>query len=172
MRFLLHLDLMKKKEEDIVDMGLFQNNTSLSTKASDIIRNKLYESGGRATVSSISGKSYVITAANDGKSFLCNELPVNPPYQYAVFDVIVDLLIRQGGKARKGNGRNDRLGYGACTEDTVVGAIAIHYAGKNWGSSVYDPVLILASVMEWAGIIRNHRGYLELSAAYWEKRNR
>ena len=160
-----------EKEEDTVDMSFLKNNKPSSTKASDIIRNKLYENGGRATVLSVSGNSYIIKAANDGKSFLCDELPIKPPYEYTVFDVIVDLLIRQGGKARKGNGRNYRLGEGDCTEDTVVGAIAKNYAGKEPGSSVYDPVFVLTSVMEWAGIIHNDRGYIELSPEYCQKLN-
>ena len=60
---------------------------------------------------------------------------------------------------------------GDCTEDTVVGAIAKNYAGRELGSSVYDPVFVLASVMEWAGIIRNYRGYIELSVEYRQKLN-
>jgi hypothetical protein len=157
---------LASKEEEVIDMSAFQVTNENSTKASDIIRNKLYESGGQATIHSISGKPYVIKAAIDGRSFLCDELPIQPPYEYTVFDVIVDLLLKQGGKARKGNGRNYRLGYGDCTEDTVIGAISINYAGKSIGSSVFDPVFVLVAVLEWAGIAHNRRGYIELTSQY------
>ena len=92
-----------------------------------------------------------------------------PPYEYRVFDVIVSLLFRNGGKARKGNGRNFKLGYGDCTEDIIVGCIAKEYAGKKEGMSVFDPVFVLSAILDWAGIVRNERGYLELTADYCAK---
>ena len=86
-----------------------------------------------------------------------------------MFDVIVSLLFRNGGKARKGNGRNYKLGYGDCTEDTIVGCIAKEYAGKKEGMSVFDPVFVLSAILDWAGIAHNKRGYLELTAEYRTK---
>ena len=135
-------------------------------KASELIKAKQRACGGRAIVRSISGKEYEIRADLDGKSFLCNELPIVPPYEYAVFDVIVDLLRRNGGKAYKGNGRNYRLGQSGCEETTVVGAIAKNYAGKKDGQSVFDPVFVLSAILEWANIAENERGYIELTPTY------
>lgn len=137
-----------------------------SVKASEIIKTKLKENGGRAIVESISGKKYEIRAAADGKSFLCDELPIIPPYTYEVFDIIVDLLIKEGGKARKGMGRNARIGEPECDKTTVVGAIAINYHGKRNGQSAFDPVFVMAAVLEWADIAHNERGYLELTPSY------
>ena len=57
-------------------------------------------------------------------------------------------------------------GYGDCTEDTIVGCIAKEYAGKKEGMSVFDPVFVLSAILDWAGIVRNERGYLELTADY------
>lgn len=166
---LLRLGLCSEDEDEEVDMSLFRKTETVSTKASDIIRNKLYDNGGKATVRSVSGKQYVIRAGNDGKTFLCNELPIKPPFSYEVFDHIVELLIREGGSARKGMGRNSRLGEGNCTEDTVVGYIGAHYFKANYGTYVFDPVFVLAAVLEWAGIARNERGYLSLTVDYLAK---
>lgn len=152
------------KTEVTMDMRKYMDGTS--TKASDIIRNKFYENGGQATVQSKRGKIYVIKAVQDGVSFYCKELPIEPPYKFQVFDVMVDLMIEKGGRALKGNGRNYRLGFGGCTEDTLVGAIGKRYAGKENGDSVYDPVFVLAAVLEWAGIARNGHGFLELTPEY------
>lgn len=150
-----------------VEMNYWFRNTE-SNKASEIIKNKLAENGGRAIVSSISGKRYGIKAASDGRHILCDELP--PIYTYEVFDVIVDLLKAQPNfKARKGNARNYKLGEAGCEEDTVAGAILKNYFGKNTGESGVDPVFVLASVLEWAGIIHNGRGYLELTVSYTER---
>lgn len=138
----------------------------MSKKASEIIKNKLEQSGGRVLVHSINGKVYEILAARDGISFLCDQLPIKPPYTYAVFDVIVELLIKQGGRAKKGKGRNAKLGEQGCEENSVVGYIGKKYFGKKPGDSVYDPVFVLASVLDWAGIAHNQRGYIQLSANF------
>lgn len=175
------LGLSDTTKEEERSMGFFQSlfnkpadypppviNPS-SAKASDIVHRMLLENGGQATVHSARGIPYVIVDAQDGRSFLCDQLPLSPPYEYRVFDIIVDLLAAQGGRARKGNGRNYKLGYGDCTLDTVVGAIGKNYAGKSLGSSVFDPVFVLAAILEWAGIAHNERGYLALTAEYRAK---
>ena len=138
----------------------------MNKKPSIIIKERIMQNGGRVLVHSLTGKLYEICHCSDGKSFLCDQLPIKPPYTYDVFDVIVDLLERQGGKAEKGAGRNAKLGQPRCEETTVVGAIAKYYAGKHEGDSVFDPVFVMASVLEWAGIVHNQRGYLELTANY------
>jgi len=137
-----------------------------STKASDIIRNKLYENGGRVIVHTLRGLPCSIRAAADGRTFICDKLPLSANYRYEVFDVIVDLLLSQGGRARKGNGRNYKLGEPDCDETTVVGAIAYRYAKAKTGASVFDPVFALAAVLEWAGIASNERGELVLTPGY------
>lgn len=53
-----------------------------------------------------------------------------------------------------------------CDESTVVGAVAKNYAGKKVGDSVFDPVFVLAAVLEWAGIVHNRRGELVLTQQY------
>ena len=97
-----------------------------------------------------------------------DKLPIKPAYDYTVFDVIVDLLYRQGGSAKKGNGRNCKLGEAGCEENTVVGTVALH-RGRKTGDSVFDPVFVLAAVLEWAGIAENGRGELILTKEYAEK---
>ena len=51
----------------------------------------------------------------------------------------------------------------------MVGYIAKHYAHKQDGDSVYDPVFVLAAVLEWADIAKNERGELALTANYRAK---
>lgn len=52
------------------------------------------------------------------------------------------------------------------TADTVVGTIAIKYSGKSIGESMYNPVFVLAAILDWAGIAHNRRGDIELTAEY------
>ena len=165
---LASLDLLEDNDIDIqedVDLKKLITDRS-SVKASDIIKAKLLDNGGRIIVHTARGLPCEITAHSDGKSFVSKKLPIKPAYEYKVFDTIVDLLIANGGRARKGNGRNYKLGHPECNEKTVVGAIALKYRGQKPGDSVYDPVFVLAAVLEWAGIASNERGELVLTQSY------
>ena len=134
-------------------------------RASQIIKEKLQLYGGHATVYTIKGLPCEVWMNSDGRSFTSDKLPIKPPYEYTVFDVVVDLLISQGGRARKGNGRNYKLGESNCDHTTVVGAIALS-SGFSIGNSVFDPVFVIAAILEWAGIAHNERGELVLTEAY------
>ena len=168
---LYSLELMEvdedEKMEDICVGNLIVDRTSV--KASEIVKAKLLDCGGRVIVHTVRGLPCEVTACPDGKSFESNKLPIKPAYQYTVFDAVVDVLIANGGRARKGNGRSYKLGHPECDENTVVGAIAQNYSGKNIGDSVFDPVFVLAAVLEWVGIVSTERGELVLTQSYKEK---
>ena len=152
------------EEEEIVDMsGIFVNRNS--NRASEIIKAKLMDNGGRATVYTARGLPCEVWMNADGISFTSDKLPIKPAYEYRVFDVIVDLLASQGGHARKGNGRNYKLGEANCDKTTVVGAVALH-RGNRIGDSIFDPVFVLAAILEWAGVAHNERGELVLTEKY------
>lgn len=147
-----------------IDMSCMKVDDT-SDLASEIIKAKLKALGGHATVLTARGLPCEIYAEPDGKTFSCDKLPIKPAYDYAIFDAIVELLARQGGRARKGNGRNHKLGESGCEENTVVGTVALH-RGRRAGDSIFDPVFVLAAVLEWAGIAENGRGELILTAEY------
>lgn len=171
----------KRLEELLVALGLSQaekDNTDLevvdmrnifanrkSTRASEIIKAKLMDNGGHVTVHTARGLPCEVWMNADGTSFTSDKLPIKPPYEYQVFDVIVNLLVSQGGCARKGNGRNYKLGESNCDKTTVVGAVALS-RGYTVGNSVFDPVFVLAAILEWAGIAHNERGELVLTQQY------
>lgn len=133
-------------------------------KASDIVREKLLASGGTAVIPLQRGEPCTIMLVDKERAITSNKLN-GFRYGLSVFDVIVELLQHSPqGKARKGNSRGpgDKVGCGRCAADTVVGAIAIHYFGKKNGESCFDPVFVLAAVLEWAGIAKNGWGYVQL----------
>lgn len=139
-----------------------------SKRASDIIKRRLMENNGRAVVHTARGLPCEIRAAPDGVSFFSNKLPGNQSWRYEVFDVIVDLLVSRGGRARKGNGRSCKLGEPDCDETTVAGILGYRYFHAKSGESILDPVFVLAAVLEWAGIAGNERGELVLTDRYRE----
>ena len=165
--FQLHLatDEINRSEKEKAAVTSLKIDLS-NLKASEIIKAKLLENGGHVTVYTARGLPCEIWADSDGKSFISDKLPIKPNYEYTVFDVIVELLAANGGRAKKGNGRNYKLGHTNCDEHTVVGAVAKNYAGKKLGGSVFDPVFVLAAVLEWAGIAHNGRGELVLTQQY------
>ena len=157
-------DASHREERAEIDISSLEVDYS-SRRASEIIKAKLKEHGGHVTVYTARGLPCEIYAESDGKTFTSDKLPISPPYEYDVFNVIVDLLLKQGGRARKGNGRNYKLGEAGCEENTVVGAIA-KSRGRKVGDSVFDPVFVMAAILEWAGIAENGRGELILTSEY------
>lgn len=166
---LIALNINKAVEKDnLKEIDVSNLNVDYTSRqASEIIKAKIKENGGHVTVYTARGLPCEIYAEADGETFTSDKLPIKPAYEYAVFDVIVNLLLEQGGRARKGNGRNFKLGDPGCEETTVVGAIA-KYRGRKIGDSVFDPVFVMAAVLEWAGIVHNGRGELILTKKYGE----
>ncbi|MBO4853600.1 MAG: DUF2089 family protein [Oscillospiraceae bacterium] len=145
-----------------IDMKNWVTNAK-STLASEIVKTKLKEAGGRVNVRTYDGLLREISVTQSGEGFLCPQLL---PYSFEIFDAIVALLLSSPGyRAKKGNARNARLGEPGCEENTVAGAVLL-FLGKKPGESGLDPVFILAAVLEWAGIAHNERGYLSLTADY------
>lgn len=135
-------------------------------KASAVIREKLIENNGSVKISSLQGKPIFIQLSPDGQHFFCDKIKVRGYEDLAIFDCITDLLDKNHGKAFKGNGRNFKLGQSGCELDTVVGYLGYTYDGHKIGDSVFDPVFALCAIMDWAGIVKNCRGYIEYTPKF------
>lgn len=149
----------KVKDRDIIDVTSWEIDEN-SMKASDVIRRKLKECGGRTIVISYSGKEYEVWAEEDGKTFGCDALHGNS-YSFEIFDIVVKFLKNNGGCAKKGTGRAP-LGSEKCGLDTISGVILHEYFDVAPGGSGFDPSFVVAAILEWAGIVKNGRGWLEL----------
>lgn len=155
---------LKEKEiikEEIIDMNVFGELNRNSKKPSDIIKNRLYDNGGAVTIRLQKGENCRVSIAENGTAFVSDKLS-NQAMSFSVFDIIVDFLEDCGGKAPKGLGRNDRVGYGKCSSETIMYQIATKYYGKSIGESTFDPLFVLAAILEWAEIAENGWGYLKL----------
>lgn len=155
----------EKKNRGVINVNHW-NVDKNSKKASDIVKQKLKECGGRATVTSYSGNEYEVWAEMDGESFGCDALPIC--YKYGIFDIVVDFLKENGGRAKKGTGRAP-LGSEKCGVNTVAGVILQDYWGVSLGGSGLDPSFAVIAILNWAGLIRSERGYVELTEAEREK---
>lgn len=158
----------KIENGEVIDVQLWQIDEN-SIRASEIVKKKLKEYGGKATITSYSGKQYEVWAEPDGITFGCSALHGNT-HSYDIFNVVVKFLKRNGGNATKGTGRAP-LGSEKCGLDTVSGVILQDYFGVPLGGSGLDPSFVVIAILEWAGILHNRRGYVELTAQYREAVN-
>jgi len=129
-------------------------------KASELIRTKLEQNGGTATVQGYKGNLYKIWLTPDKEAVGCEKIPFD--FQLNIFDEIVGYMQSHKGKIKKGQGRNHRFGEPECDENTVVGIIAIHNQHPKIGDSVLDPQFAFSAILAWADIVYNKFGYLEL----------
>lgn len=146
------------------NMGFIEPTVN-ATKASEIIRNKFIESvsaGKDITVYSYKGTPYQFYLVDNGKQFDCSKIK---PYPFEIFDVMVDVMLENGGKAKKGNAHK-RLGDKGCEEDTIAGALLKNYYGLKPGGSGLDPSSFLIPVLEWAGIAKSEWGYVQLTSEF------
>ncbi len=136
-------------------------------KASEIVIQKLKDEGGKAWVTLLNkDKAYVAFGGSD--YFICDKLPYQN-VKWDIFDIVVNFLKTQrNGRAAKGSCRNSKVGRDKCGKETVIYAIATEYYGKVEGESSFDPLFVIAAILQWANILRNKRGYLELiNVAIW-----
>jgi len=80
----------KKEEIKVMDVNCW-NVAENSQRASDVVKRKLKSCGGRAIVTSYSGKEYEVWAEADGKKFGSDALH-GITHEYEIFDVVVDYL--------------------------------------------------------------------------------
>jgi hypothetical protein len=131
-------------------------------KASQIIKNKLKNEGGTTYVTLLNGGQALISIGRLGEYFISDKLP-NQQMYWSIFDIVVDFLNTQPNKlAIKGNCRNSKVGGEKCSKDTVIYEVATKYYGKKEGESSFDPLFVIAAILEWANIAINERGYIKL----------
>ncbi len=92
-----YADEQAEKEEG-EDMLRAWNKIDDAKKASQIIRNRIIEEGGKVTVYSYTDIPYEITLSASGNQITCPQLP-NVPYDFKVFDDMVNVMKKNGGMA-------------------------------------------------------------------------
>lgn len=155
-----------KKEDKTIDNYVFNNNLKMSdgNKPSDKIRNLFIRKEGRIVIETINHKVYDVYLTDDGERFTTIALGKNfNGYTFGIFDMIVEFLKQEGGRAVKGSARGyNKLGDENCDKHTVVGYLGYNFYKKTDGESFFDPVFVLAAILDYAGICENTRGFLIL----------
>lgn len=152
------IETQEPEIKEVIDVSTWQIDRD-SEKASDIVKRKLRESSGRAIVTSFKGNEYEVIASPNGTEFRCSAIPM--ALEYTVFDIVVDFLKQNGGRAKKGTGRA-ALGSEKCGLDTIAGVVLNQYFGVEPGGTEHDPSFAIIAILEWAGLVRNLRGEVKL----------
>jgi hypothetical protein len=124
------------------------------------IQGKFAETGNPATVPLLRGGSFRAELHDTGVSV--NNLGTSPFIPWAVFKETVDLLEKNGGRARRGDAMGPRLGGERLPLSSVEGHVAHAVYGKNLGESVFRRITPIACLLVWAGVCRSERGELIL----------
>lgn len=93
----------------------------------------------------------------------------NQPFlPWIVFQEAVDLLIRNGGVADRGNamGKGIRLGHPNLSLDSLEGHIAHVVYGKKQSEFVFRRITPIACILIWVGICEAEPGILKLSKSW------
>lgn len=135
---------------------------------SEYLKEYYLSNGKRIIVTTLTGKQHEIRLSDDNKYFYSETgLGRNNVLYLSWFDGIIDFIKQNGGRVKKGNCRdNSKVGYGKCTDDTLCYYIATKCYGKNYGESSFDPVTVVTSILDNAGICKNERVYIQLSAEF------
>lgn len=133
-------------------------------KASEVIFNLFKENNYKLDIETLQGKKHTFTLSADGTYIESQTALRSQKLGLVCFDIVIELLENNNGKAHKGNGRGkeNKVGEGKCTEETVCGFIAMKYYGHTKGESTFDPVFAVSAILERVGICKNERGWLTL----------
>ena len=115
-----------------------------------IIRQKFEEGGGTAHIPNLK-KRYFTAKLVDGGVDVDN-LGSLPFLSWQVFHEAIGLLIRNGGRAKKGNAMNARLGDRGLPSSTIEGYIAQTVYGKRAGEWVFRRITPISCILVWAGV--------------------
>lgn len=127
----------------------------------EVIREQLRTSGGAAEVPLLKGGRAFNARLVEGGVEVDN-LGGQPFLPWAVFQEAICTIIRNGGKATRGDAMKSRLGEPDLSLDSIEGHIAHVVYGKQPGDAVFRRITPIACILVWARICRASRGTLQL----------
>ena len=133
---------------------------------SDVLRTLYNYNGGEITVTLLKGTKHKVNLSNDGEYlYSITGLGKSNHLKLEWFDKIVKYIVDKGGRVKKGGSRNKnaKVGYENCAYGTLAYYVATECYGKKEGDSSFDPVFMVATILDNAGICKNERGYISIN---------
>ncbi|OIJ22219.1 hypothetical protein BKP45_06005 [Anaerobacillus alkalidiazotrophicus] len=108
------------------------------------IKEKLNKCNGRAMITLLKGDQCEIWYDKNAKGLVSPKIPPENQLLWEAFDAAVEVVIKNGGKVKKGNARSGaKLGSDALPIDSVEGYIAHKVHNVQVGESAFGQVLLL-----------------------------
>jgi chromosome segregation ATPase len=125
------------------------------------IKSQFDKKGNPSKIPLMSGKHF-FEARSEIDGVYVDNLKRQPFLPWEIFPEAVNCIRENGGKIKKGNATNSKLGDPNLGLDTLEG----HIASKIYGCRIGDPVLKritpIASILAWAEICENTRGQISM----------
>lgn len=131
------------------------------------VKEKLNAAGGQAIVSLYNGDGCDIWFHENEKGLVSPKIPPANQLTWEAFDAAVEVVINNGGKAKKGNAQSGaKLGTNKLMLNSVEGYIAHKVHGVQEGETAFGPGFVICVILDWAEICNNERGYLSIKPAF------
>jgi len=124
-------------------------------------------SEGKAIIPLLEGSKCDIVYDPNSKGLISSKIPPKDQLTWEAFNASVELVIKNGGKAKKGNARSGAiLGSTGLPINSIEGYIAHKVHGVKEGETAFGPGFVIAAVLDWAEICINNRGYLTINSNF------
>lgn len=121
-----------------------------SIEVVETIKRKFTETGHRVSIPLQRGGIFTAEITDDG--IIVDNLGNQPLLPWVVFQEAVCVMLRNYGRAERGNAMNAKLGEPALSLDSVEGHIAHVVYGKRVGETVFRRISPIAGILVWAGV--------------------
>ena len=128
--------------------------------AIQIIKQKFERSGGEAEIHKMKGGYFKAKLVEGGIEV--DNLGNLPFLPWAVFQEAICLLIRNNGRAARGDAMVARLGEPELTTETIEGHVAQAVYGKQAGESVFRRITPISCILVWSELCEYEKGTLIL----------
>ena len=134
------------------------------------IKEKLNAFEGIATIVLYSGENCEIWFDEDDRGIVSPKLAPSNQLGWEDFDAAVEVVINNGGKAKKGNAQSGaRLGSPKLMLNSVEGYIAHKVHGVEKDETAFGPGFVICAVLDWAEVCNNNREYLSIRPTFLEE---
>ena len=131
------------------------------------IKERLNASDGQAVIKLYSGDDCEIWFDENGKGLVSPKIPPANQLIWESFDAADQVVLNNGGKAKKGNAQSGaKLGTDKLMINSVEGYIAHKVHGAQEGDTAFGPGFVICAILDWADICNNERGYLSIVPAF------
>ncbi len=116
--------------------------------AVEVIKQKFERTGHQVIIPLQKGHSFKAVMTDEG--IMVDNLGNQPLLPWIVFEDVIDLLVRVGGRAENGNAMTCKLGDEGLPLDSIEGHVAHEIYGKEVGVSITRRISPISAVLVWA----------------------